>query len=137
VIAIIVAIATTVSDNNDNAPDAAISISLINSPLHIIDHGNLVYLILLQIRFYDQQDSLLLLENNNNTAMECLIAVNDVVSSATSTDEASCTDEASYDYDYGSTAVSIASSSIIVSVEDEATFFGCNNEYHVRHYTRH
>ena len=29
-----------------------------NALLHIIDHGSLVYLILLQIRFYDQQDFL-------------------------------------------------------------------------------
>ena len=38
------------------------------TPLHIIDHGSVVYLylILLQIRFYDQQDSLSLLENSNN-----------------------------------------------------------------------
>ena len=31
---------------------------LINAPLHIIDHVSVVYLILLQIPFYDQQDSL-------------------------------------------------------------------------------
>ena len=33
-------------------------IMLPNAPLHIIDHGSLVYLILLQIRLYDQQDFL-------------------------------------------------------------------------------
>ena len=81
-IAIIVATVTTISDNNDNATNAAISISLINSPLHIIDHGSLVYLILLQIRFIDQQDSLLLLENNNNTVMEYPVAISDGIFSA-------------------------------------------------------
>ena len=44
-------IASTVGDNNNNATDAAIFISFINSPLHIIDHGSLVYLILLQLPF--------------------------------------------------------------------------------------
>ena len=36
------------------------------TPLHIIDHGSVVYLILLQIRFYDQQYFLSLFENKNN-----------------------------------------------------------------------
>ena len=115
-IATIVAIVTTVSDNNTNATDVAISVSLINSPFYIIAHGSLVYLILLKIRFYDQQDSLLLLENNNNTALKCLIVVNNGISSAISANEAS------YDYDYGDTAVLIGSHSIIVSVADKATF---------------
>ena len=48
-------------------------IMLLNAPLHIIDHGSVVYLILLQIRFYDQQDSLLLWENNNTVYLILLI----------------------------------------------------------------
>ena len=40
-------------------------IMLLNAPLNIIDHGSVVYLFLLQIRFYDKQDSMLLLENKS------------------------------------------------------------------------
>ena len=46
------------------APAVAVFITLLSS--YIIDHGSVVYLILLQIRFYDQQYSLLLLGNSNN-----------------------------------------------------------------------
>ena len=111
-------------------------VMLPNAPLNIIDHGSVVYLSLLQIRFYDQQGSLSLLDNNNNnnnnnTAMEYLIAVNNETSSANSDDGAPHT------YYFGDTTVSITSASIVidpestivigpesstVSVTDEATF---------------
>ena len=40
-------------------------IMLPNTLFHIIDQGNVVYLMHLQIRFYDQQDSLMFLQNND------------------------------------------------------------------------
>ena len=49
---------------------ATVIINLILIPLHIIDHRSVVYLILLQIRFYDQQDSLLSMENDNDNARD-------------------------------------------------------------------
>ena len=42
------------------------TLSSADTPLHIIDHGSVMYLIVLQIRFYDQQDSLPLLVINND-----------------------------------------------------------------------
>ena len=46
------------------APTGAVFITPVRS--HIIDHRSVVYLILLQIRFYDQQYSLLVVVNSNN-----------------------------------------------------------------------
>ena len=57
-------------------------IIILNDPLYIIDHRSVVYLIPLQIRFFDQQDSLsltTLYELNNNTLS---FNNNDEVSSA-------------------------------------------------------
>ena len=98
---------------------ATIFITLINTPFHFIDHGSVVYLVHLQIRFYDQQDSLSLLENNStslennngecdmNNTDEMTRCVMKVISSA------AIADGAQYDYYYGDAAVSIASSSIV------------------------
>ena len=53
--------------SHDNNTDNYLSrINDTNSSLHLIDHGSVLYLILLQIRLYDQQDALLLLENNTS-----------------------------------------------------------------------
>ena len=68
-------------------------ISLIFTPFHIIDHRSVVYLILLQIHFYDQQDSLSLLENNNgecdmNNTDEMTRCVMEIATSYNSSTEA-------------------------------------------------
>ena len=71
---------TCTTSNIVQAVVPMIFISLINTPFRIIDHGSVVYLVLLQIRFYDQQDSLLLLENNstllkNNNTMYLILQI--------------------------------------------------------------
>ena len=104
------------SDNNCSFGRVTTTLT---TPFHIIDHGSVVYLVHLQIRFYDQQDSLSLLENNStslennngecdmNNTDEMTRCVMKVISSA------AIADGAQYDYYYGDAAVSIASSSIV------------------------
>ena len=91
----ITASASTVQASTVQAFVATITliISLIFTPLHIIDHRSVVYLILLQIRFYDQQDSLSSLENNNgecdmNNTDEMTCCVMEIATSYNSSAEA-------------------------------------------------